>query len=208
MLAEKFPKAALLSPAATLADRVARPWTAEELFPRDPSARVTTTAETSDSEFARDVLELSREVEMHPAWQVGDVEWLLSHAARKRRYGPLHRSVMRDRKGALLGCYCYHGRAGGMGRVLQILARPNAFGEVVDALFYHAGQVGLAGLRGRNTAQLMKALLTRSCIFVNRASTVIQTSDRDLAAAIERGDALITGLAGESWTRLVGDEFG
>ena len=126
-------------------------------------------------------------IELRPAWGQGDVEWLLSQAARKARYGPLRRAIVRGRKGELLGCYLYHGGPGGMGRVLQVLARPDSFGDVVDCLFREADQAGLAGLRGRCAPHLIDALLTRNCIFLHRASTVIHTADRDLAGVVEDG---------------------
>jgi len=91
--------------------------------------------------------------------------------------------------------------------VLQVLARPNNVGDVLDCLLCQADAAGLAGLRGRCSPPLMNALLTRDCIFLHRASTVIHTKDGELARVVDAGEALITGLAGESWTRLVGDEF-
>ena len=80
--------------------------------------------------------------------------------------------------------------------------------DVVDCLFRDADQKGLAALRGRSTPQLIDALLTRNTIFLHRASMAIHPASGELADAIMSGDALITGLAGESWTRLVGDTFG
>ena len=66
---------------------------------------------------------------------------------------------------------------------------------------------GLSGLRGRSSGQLIDALLTRNCFFLHRASTVVHTADHDLAHAVQNGGALITGLAGETWTRLIGGNF-
>ena len=39
------------------------------------------------------------------------------------------------------------------------------------------------------------------------SATEIYTDNQALASAVMRGDGLITGLAGESWTRLVGGAF-
>ena len=207
MLTEKFPRGRLLAPAASAADWIGRSWTRALPSAGRTGCPALTRNRALRCRLRAAVMELAQPIELRPAWGHEDVEWLLSQAARKARYGSLHRTIVRDRKGELVGCYIYHGEPRGIGRVLQILARPNSVGDVVDCLFHEADRAGLAGLRGRCTPQIMNALLTRKCIFLHRASTVIHTADRELAEAVEAGEALITGLAGESWTRLVGDEF-
>ena len=207
VLSEKHSRASLLAQAARVADSLSGRWTGRALKTPKPPARLTMICEASDSDFAAAVLELSQSFELRPAWSGETVEWLLRQAARKVRYGPVHRTVVRGRGGELSGCYLYHGGARGIGRVLQLLARPNCVGEVFDCMLYEANAAGLAGLRGRCSPQLMNALLTRDCVFLHRASTVIHTKDSELARVVDAGEALITGLAGESWTRLVGDEF-
>ncbi len=47
----------------------------------------------------------------------------------------------------------------------------------------------------------MNALLRHGSMFFHRSSTIV------LLHAIDSGDALVTGLAGEAWTRLIGDRF-
>jgi hypothetical protein len=206
ILSERHSSAAMLAPAAWVGDRLGELLTGD-LKPAVPPLRLKRDGEPSDHDFAAAVGELSRLVEMRPAWSDDDIRWFLTHAANKARYGPRHRAIIHNAKGELAGCYVYHGRSGGTGRVLQLLARPNALEDVVDCLLYDASDAGLSALRGRCTPQLTNALLKRSCIFVHRASTVFHTRHPDLAAAIESGNAMITGLAGESWTRLIGDNF-
>jgi hypothetical protein len=207
MLTERVPAGRWLSPGAKAVDWIGGAWTRHSLQPSEPPARLTLEKEPTDASFAAALIELANTTQLRPGWSAVHVEWLLSQAARKARYGSVHRTIVRDRKGGLVGCYIYHGDRGRIGRVLQLLARPNAVGDIVDCFFAEAHRVGLAGLRGRSAPLLMNALLTRNCIYLHRASTVFHTADRELAAAIDGGDALITGLAGEGWTRLVGDEF-
>ena len=73
----------------------------------------------------------------------GRVEWLLSQAARKERYGAASRAIVSAPKGEPLGCYIYHGRPGGIGRVLQMLARTRSVGDCYRLLFHEADQAGL-----------------------------------------------------------------
>jgi hypothetical protein len=44
-------------------------------------------------------------------------------------------------------------------------------------------------------------------VFFQRSSTTVYTGNADLLSAIRSGDAFIIGLAGESWTRLIGERF-
>jgi hypothetical protein len=207
ILAERHPAASVLAPAARLADAIGSPFTKRSLATSEPAKQLAVEGSPSDAAFAAAVLELS-DFAFRPQWSTEDLAWLLTHAAVKERYGPLHRAILRDRKGALAGCYIYHGKRGGTGRVLQVLARKGDAGAVVDCLFRAADKSGLAALRGRSTPQLIDALLTRNTIFLHRASMAIHPASGELAGAIARGEALITGLAGESWTRLVGGAFG
>ena len=112
----------------------------------------------------------------------------------KERYGPLHRTIVRDRKGELVGCYLYHGKPGGIGRVLQVLARP----ERPSAMSWTASSARRTRRGSRRSAAARAAAhRTRSahakCFFVHRASTVVHTADRELAEPCETGGALITG---------------
>jgi hypothetical protein len=208
MLTERHVAAALLAPAARIGDAMGRSWSNGHLKPPAPSARLTRQSEPSAGEMASAVRALADLIELHPAWSgEGDIDWFLAQAERKERYGAVRRAVLRGARGDPVGCYIYHGKAGGVGRALQVLARPDCVDDVVDHLFHDAGEARLAALRGRSTPQLANALLKKNCIFMHRASTVIHTANGDLAAAAERGEAMITGLAGESWTRLIGGAF-
>ncbi len=207
LVSELMPRASMLAPAAGAADWIGGRWTKRYLAPKAPVAPLKSDLAALDMEFAAAILDLADSTDFRPRWSEGDLRWFLDQAAAKARYGALHRAIVRDGKDNLAGCYLYHGKPGGIGRVLNVLARPDAMEGVVDCLFHEAGEAGLAALRGRSTPQLVNALLTRQCIFAHRGSTIVHTRDEELGHAIESGRALITGLAGESWSRLVGHDF-
>ena len=66
---------------------------------------------------------------------------------------------------------------------------------------------GLVALRGRVQPEFAGILLRRRAVFLQAASTVMHSRHQELLAPIRTGDALITGLAGESWSRLIGGRF-
>jgi hypothetical protein len=208
VVAEKLPEARIAAPLFRGGD-----WLGASLTKRSApsngrgpvlSAERGASAET----FSHAVSQLTASLELGPDWTSEDLSWLVRHAELKERHGPVHRTVVRDRAGEPAGCYLYHGKPGGMARVLQVLARPRDTDAVVDILLGEARSAGLAALRGRITPQIVTPLLKRRCLFLHRASTVIHTADAELGRTAAGEGALITGLAGESWTRLVGGEFG
>lgn len=207
LAAELASPAGLLAPFARLGDLALKPLTARKLKPEAPPPSVAVESDPDDAALAAALTELARGSALHPAWTDATLRWLLRHAAEKSRYGACHRGIVRDRKGAVAGAWIFHGDAGRTGRVLQLLARPRDAEVVVDCLFHAADALRLAALRGRVTPPLANALLKRQCFYSHRASTVYHTADPDIARAIEAGDALVTGLAAESWTRLIGHDF-
>jgi hypothetical protein len=206
-LAETLPTATMLGPFVGAGDRLARRWASRYLDSPAADAALLPDSHVADEAVAAAILELAAETELRPRWTQDELQWLLRQAATKERFGPLNRGVLRDRNGALAGCYLYHGRAGGIGRVLNLLARPNALDSVVGWLMREAADRGLAALRGRSNPELLGALIGRKCLFAQRGAMTLHSSDRELARVAESGAALITGLAGESWSPLIGHEF-
>jgi hypothetical protein len=207
VLVEKHPEARFLAPLFRGGD-----WLGASLTARPPQANgrgamLIAERGASVERFSAAVERLGAACELAPAWTGEHIRWLLAHAERKERYGPIHLTVVRDSRGDPAGCYVYHGRPGGMARVLQVLARPRDTAPIVDALMEEASATGLAALRGRTNPQLIQALLKRKCLFLHRASTMIHTANAELVQAIETEGGLLNGLAGETWTRLVGGEF-
>ena len=144
---------------------------------------------------------------MRPDWERTSLTAFLTHAATKERHGALFRRVVCGSDGAPVGVYLYYGQPRGIGFVLQILARPGAGEAVVDDLLADAMGRGLVALRGRVQPELAGILLRRRAVFLHAASTLMHSRHQELLAPIRTGDALITGLAGETWSRLIGGRF-
>jgi hypothetical protein len=144
---------------------------------------------------------------LRPDWSPHALRWMLAHAREKERHGPAVWRIVRGRGGKALGCYLYFGRPDDIAWVLNIFARPQSVGTVIDDLFAHAAGQGCAAVRGRTQPSLLDALLRRGCVMLHRASTMVQARDPELLRVVKAGDALVNGLAGETWTRLIGGTF-
>ncbi len=144
---------------------------------------------------------------LHPAWSTTTLHRMIENASRKSRYGSFVARAVTARGGAPIGAFLYHAKRGRIAHVLQVVAMPGQAGTVLDRLFLHAEEMGAIALRGRSQPFLLDALLTRNCFHVHRASSVVHTRDATLLEPFTSGRAFFNGLAGDSWTRLVGDDF-
>jgi hypothetical protein len=149
----------------------------------------------------------AKEFSLRPDWDTTVLGWQLSHAACKESYGSLVQRVVYSRFGEPLGCFIYHGRPRGVAVMLDLFSRADATGLVLDQMFAHARDLGCVAVRGRTQPRLLTALLQRKCVLLHRSATTIHSANPDLVNAIQSGDSLITGLAGERWTRIHGSTF-
>jgi hypothetical protein len=206
LAADFVPPLRFARPIASLGDGIAG-LVNRDLLRVPPADDAALDAEASDEDLIRLIPELAAGYEVRPAWDPATLRWMLAHAADKNRHGPVVRRIVRSKDGRPLGCYIYYGRRGGVAWVLQLLARPDAIGPVLDNLLASAFAGGCVGVRGRSQARLLDALQRRHCLFFHRSATVVHSHDAELVAAIRGGEALVTGLSGDAWTRLIGDTF-
>jgi hypothetical protein len=206
LAADFVPPLRFARPLASLGDGIAG-LLHRDLMRVHPADGAVHDSEASDDDLIRLISELAADYEVRPAWDPATLRWILAHAADKNRHGPMVRRIVHGKDGRALGCYIYYGRRGGVAWVLQLLARPDTIGPVLDNLLANALERGCVGVRGRSQARLLDALQRRHCLFFHRSATVVHSHDAELVAAIRAGEALVTGLAGDAWTRLVGDTF-
>jgi hypothetical protein len=124
------------------------------------------------------------------------------------QHGERVQQAVKSRSGKAIGLYLYYGNPGGIGRTVQIIAAPGQESIVIDCLMRNAHERGLAAIRGRTQPNLLNAMISKKCAFVHTSSTIVHSRNPDLLAAMTNGRAFLNGLAGEGWTRLIGDRFG
>ncbi len=199
--------AQLLKPAGSLVDFAGRRILGASIYKADEKSGKYRREAVEGPELVSALRELSADYLVRPDWDEATLDWLLAHAARKRRHGDMRSHVVLSTGGKTLGCHIYFARSGGIAWVLQILAQPNAGPTVVSSLLDHARQSGCVAVRGRTQPDTVTPLMRQGALFFCNSATVIHARNDELRHAIENGRALITGLAGESWVRLIGDTF-
>ncbi len=171
------------------------------------SGRAAAVEEIDHHAFANLFADLSQRFALRPRWSAEDLSALAMEAVLKQEFGPAILASVCDQRGRPVGCFFYHFRKGSVARVLQVIAAPGSEGAVVDALIAHAADRGAAAIIGRTEPYLMEAMLGRRIGFTNTASSMIHTRDAEIKAAVKGGDALLNGLVGEQWSRLLGNRF-
>jgi len=142
--------------------------------------------------------ELARERAMVPAFSLEAIRWLARRAAAKESAGPLRTLLVKDDAGRELGWCVYQLRADRIGDVLQIVARPNQMGEVLDHLIYDAWGRGVVALHGRLDPPFVQEFSDRYCLISRRGPwTLVHTRNPEISQAVHRGEAFLPRLAGE-----------
>jgi len=157
--------------------------------------------------FGTALLSLKDIYPLRPRWDEESIRWFVEQSEQKRNFGYPEWRVGYTPDNRPLAAYAYFTNPGGIGWVLQALATPALTGDLVDDLFAHAYKMGAAALRGAAHPWLIPALMTRRTFFHSRSFYVAAARDKSLLEPIRSGQALVSGIAGEGWMRLIGDRF-
>ncbi|MGE7370700.1 hypothetical protein ACQKKX_16795 [Neorhizobium sp. NPDC001467] len=206
-LAERtVPALQLARPLGRIADRAVG-WVRRPAPLDQPQGRRPMFHDVTRDDFARALLVLKDAYPLRPRWDAGSLDWFVRQAEQKRSFGYPEWRVADGPDGRPIAAYAYFASAGGIGWVLQAVSLSTQREGLVDDLFAHAHAYGCAALRGAAHPWLVPALMQRRALFVGRAFYVAHARDKTLLEPVKAGQALISGLAGESWMRLIGDRF-
>jgi len=92
-------------------------------------------------------------------------------------------------------------------QTLFIAALPRQGEAVFASLVDFATAEGCVAVRGQSHPGIMDALFKAGCILRHRGATVADTEDAALMQALDSGSAPFGGFFGETWLRLVSDDF-
>lgn len=165
-------------------------------------------SDVAPEELAQVIPDMISEFSLHPNFDLPTLRWLLIHAARKECYGTPVARIVFGRRGTPVGCYLGHVCPLGVFRVLQIIAVPSGAEIVTDDVLAHACRLGAVVVTGKGQPELQETLQLRRCYFRGGGFTLVHSHSPELIGALCGADAFANGLAGETWIRLIGGEFG
>ena len=155
-------------------------------------------SEMTTQEFLAHVPQLIKGAALHPVYDERIANWLFEELGQLKYHGSLQKVLVRNRAGEVLGSYIYHLNPGGESAVLQIAARPQTIGEVLDHLFDHARQGGSVSLIGKVDPPFLKELTEKNCHFRHEGVwTLMHSRNPDLLKLIHQGDAFLSKLEGD-----------
>jgi hypothetical protein len=192
---------ALISPVCSLADGVISrsPYRAFQL----PQSRLGDAPANADELFDC-IQEIGWREALQPAYERDSFRWLIAQAATAAAQGTLRAAVLRSEKGEYAGSYVYYLKRDGVSNVLHIGARARSMGDVLLALFRDARQEGALALMGQALPKYPLEFARRYCDFHYPCNGVIMHSrNSEIANCLQRGDAALSFLDGEWWTRFV-----
>jgi len=162
-----------------------------------PAAPPTSGEELSGGTLAACVAEFAGDRTLRPEYDDRMAHWLLEMLARKPGCGRLQKVLVRTAAGEIAGWYLSCG-VGGVREVLQVGARQERIGDVLDHLFAQAWHEGASAVVGRIDPRFASVFSDRGCVFRHRGQwMLIHSRDPELVRVIQRGDAFLTRLEGE-----------
>jgi hypothetical protein len=143
-----------------------------------------------------------------PEYDRESLNWVLDFVAKRKVFGDLHKALVREKDGKIIGWYVYSIAPGAVGEVFQIGAESRSIGIVLDHLFYDAWKRGLVGIHGRVEPQFMQELTGKSCFFLRHGSwTMVNSNKPHLLNLFQSGTAFFSRLDGEWSLRHGGAEI-
>jgi hypothetical protein len=184
---------AALRPACTLIDRMTP-------APPPPRGAPLTTEPFDPPRHIALLNEIASAWPLRPEYDSAGLAWQLEETARKPAQGPLETHLVRDARGNGIGWFIYFANRGGVGEVVQIVARPGEQDKIISLLETHARAAGVVALTGRMEPALADILAARSIGFT-RTGPWFLTYARDprLYATVLHGEGLLSRLEGEWW---------
>jgi hypothetical protein len=206
ILGDRIPLVKLAHPICLAIDSIAARFPSNRFRLKTQGTARSIDVDLNDDSLIEQLREFASAYSLRPTWDADSLRWLLNHAAQNHRHGSLVCRVVYGKAVRPLGCYLYYGRPHGVAHVLQIMASTDAAGIVLDSLLEHAHQSRCVAVRGRAHSRYIDALFSRDCIFFNGGAVLVHSRNADVIEVARSGDALMTGLAGEAWTRIAGGD--
>jgi Acetyltransferase (GNAT) domain len=143
---------------------------------------------------------------LRPSYEEPSLGWILSQAQRTQAHGALRARLCRDRAGDAAGFYVYYAKPRGVSQVLKLAGRVRDRRRVLRNLFADAYRAGSIAVAGQADPRWLRELSDEHARFVcDSLGVLVQSKDREILGAVQRGDSSLSRLDGEWWLRFAAD---
>ena len=148
--------------------------------------------------------EFSGRSALRPEYNASSLRWLLGRLVPAAGEGTLHKVLVRDAAGQVLGWYLYYASASGLAEAIHIGSRHESMAAVLAHLFQDAWRHHAVALSGRLDPRFTPDFAQTYCLFhPRRFWLLVHSRDADVLEAICRGDDALTRLEGEWCMRFM-----
>ncbi|HEV2750281.1 MAG TPA: hypothetical protein VGV12_07145 [Gemmatimonadales bacterium] len=190
-----FTARVLARPLATGVDALATRVAASPFYLKRPDTRE---GPLSAAEHARGLAAMAQLCALSPAYEESQLQWLMDALHRGPRGRDFQHVLVRSSTGDVIGWYVRYANRHGVSEVVQIGARKDRYGDVLDHLFYAAWRDGSVAVSGRAQPMFMGTLADKGCIFSrNGPPMMVYSRHADLLEDIRAGRAFMSRLDGE-----------
>jgi hypothetical protein len=144
---------------------------------------------------------------LRPDYDERYLEWLFAELDAIESRGDVSRRLVRNRDGRAIGWSIAFVPQNGIASVLQVAARPDDAGLVLDDLFSSAAERGAVAVTGRLEPHLVQAITDRPCIIRRSDGVLIHSNDPDVVRVALTGESFLSRLDGEWWMAPHLDRF-
>ncbi len=189
---------ALMRPASTMIDGVAKKYFAPQVEIDSPTTR---REHLTIEELLVSIEECSRQYSLRPVYDLNTLKWLQDLLLLKRQHGELRVQGVCTTQGSRIGYYVYYAQPDGASFVVQIGARPGSFAAVLNELGSDALERGASALSGWVDSRNVEAISARAYYLKHREDPLfVYSRDSNILLNFEKGDAFCTALESEWWT--------
>jgi GNAT superfamily N-acetyltransferase len=128
------------------------------------------------------------------------LRWIFAELEAVPSRGRSVKRLVRDAHGVAIGWYvCMH-HPTGICQVIQLMAEKAQLSSVLHRLLYDAQEAGAVAVYGQADDRLVEAdAFDNRTLLLPYTRLLVHTKDDDLGLAIRSGDAVLTGLEGDTW---------
>jgi len=135
-----------------------------------------------------------------PDYDRAFLDFMFCELDQVRSRGRAVRRLVRDADGAVLGWYVAMHHQVGIWQVVQMIAPASGAAQVMRQLLHEAQQAGAVAVYGRADARTIVAdAFDNRTMLVPYTRYLVHTGDERISTAIRAGDAVLTGLEGDTW---------
>lgn len=154
----------------------------------------------STGDLTRCLSDMAQICALSPRYEEPVLQWLIDALHRAPGGHDLQPALVRSATGEVIGWYVRYISRRGVSEVIQMGARQDCYGELLDHLFYAAWRDGSVAVSGRVHPVFLETLGDKGCVFSrNGPPVMVHSRHADLLKDILAGRAFMSRLDGEWW---------